>query len=41
MTAETYDILFFTELAGLPVFDDPLPGQPENLFLIIRHIIGA
>src|SRR5580693_7864961 len=21
MTAETYDILFFTELAGLPVFD--------------------
>jgi hypothetical protein len=27
--------------AGLSEFDDALPGQPDNLFLIIRQIIGA
>jgi hypothetical protein len=27
--------------AGLPTFDDALPGEPDNLFLIIRNIIGA
>jgi hypothetical protein len=27
--------------AGLPEFDDALPGQPDNVFLIIRKIIGA
>jgi hypothetical protein len=27
--------------AGLPEFDDALPGEPDNLFLIIRDIIGA
>jgi hypothetical protein len=25
---------------GLPPFDDPLPGQPDNLYLTIRNIIG-
>jgi hypothetical protein len=27
--------------AGLPEFDDALPGEPDNQFLIIRKIIGA
>jgi hypothetical protein len=27
--------------AGLPTFDDALPGEPDNLFLIIRKIIGV
>ena len=26
--------------AGLPEFDDPLPGEPDNAFLIIRRLLN-
>jgi hypothetical protein len=28
------------ERHGLPPFDDPLPGQPDNVFRIVRSILG-
>jgi hypothetical protein len=28
------------ERHGLPPFDDPLPGQPDNVFRIVRSILA-
>jgi hypothetical protein len=28
------------ERHGLPPFDDPLPGQPDNVFWIVRSILA-
>jgi hypothetical protein len=32
-------IIRVREMDGRPPFDDPLPGQPDNLFIICRKII--
>jgi hypothetical protein len=32
-------IVALREKHGLPAFDDPLPGQPDNVFRIVRSIL--
>jgi hypothetical protein len=34
-------ITHLRERAGLPPFDDPLPGERDNVFLTIRKLLGG
>jgi hypothetical protein len=34
-------ITHLRERAGLAPFDDPLPGSPRNVFLVIRKLLGG
>jgi hypothetical protein len=34
-------ITHLRERAGLSSFDDPLPGSPPNVFLVIRELLGG